>query len=85
VMDADGSNIRRLTDDSFPWNDDPAWSPDGKLIAFRSNHDDHVDIYIINADGSSIPQQLTFNSEFDQDRAPAWMPVNSIWQNEEGQ
>ncbi len=76
VMDADGSNARRLTDDSYPWNDDPAWSPDGSQIAFRSNRNDHVDIYIINADGSSIPQQLTHNSEIDQDRAPAWWPIN---------
>ena len=76
TLDADGSNARRLTDENYPWNDDPTWSSDGKLIAFRSNRNDQVDIYVIKVDGSLIPQQLTHNSEIDQDRAPAWRPAN---------
>ena len=82
LMDSEGGNARRLTDDSYPWNDDPAWSTDGKLIAFRSNRNDQVDIYIINVDESSIPQQLTLNSEIDQDRAPAWRPDRPILPDE---
>jgi Tol biopolymer transport system component len=52
VMNADGSNVRRLTSDSSI-DDDPAWSPDGTKIAFVSNRDrDNGDIYVMNADGS---------------------------------
>jgi TolB protein len=39
VMDADGSNVRRLTDNPAVdgW---PTWSPDGSTIAFSSTRDD---------------------------------------------
>ena len=45
-MNADGSNVRRLT--NHPALDCwPAWSPDGKRVAFVSNRDGGHDIYII--------------------------------------
>jgi TolB protein len=50
-MNADGSDVRRLTD--HPKMDCwPAWSPDGKRIAFTSNRDGNYEIYLMNADGS---------------------------------
>ena len=38
VMDADGSNPTRLTNDAKR-DEDPDWSPDGTQIAFRSFRD----------------------------------------------
>jgi Tol biopolymer transport system component len=47
TMDADGSNVIRLTNDGGRC---PAWSPDGSRIAF----DNDDDVYLMNADGSNV-------------------------------
>jgi len=67
VADADGSNQRRLTNnrqlDYFP-----AWSPDGRRIAFARL--EKKQIYVMDADGSN-EQQLTHQSNAEN---PAWSP-----------
>ena len=70
VRNADGSDIRRLTDDPA-LDGHPAWSPDGRRISFDSNRDDNFEIYAMNADGSSLTR-LTENSA--RDFGPAWSP-----------
>ncbi len=53
VMNADGSKQRNLTR-SRAYDGEPAWSPDGRSIAFRSTRDGNAEIYVVNADGSSL-------------------------------
>jgi Tol biopolymer transport system component len=53
---------------------EPAWSPDGARIAFRSDRDGDEEIYVMNADGSN-PVRLT--SQPGEDRNPAWSPDGS--------
>ncbi len=52
-MNADGSDNTQLT-----FNDDkdfsPSWSPDSKQIAFQSDRDGDMKIYVMNADGSNV-------------------------------
>ncbi len=59
VINADGTNPRRLTTD--PANDTwPVWSPDGKKILFDSRRDGDIELYVMNADGTNL-RQLTSN------------------------
>jgi TolB protein len=51
VMDAEGTNIRRVTSSGF--NTQPRWSPKGDTIAFTSRQGNH-DIWAIGPDGSSL-------------------------------
>lgn len=67
VMDADGSNKKKVTDlgaASFA----PFMHPDGKRIIFSSNHHDpqgrEFDLFIVNTDGTGL-KQITFTPDFD--------------------
>jgi Tol biopolymer transport system component len=72
VMNADGSEQRRLTDD--PGDDQfPTWSPDGSRIAFAGLRDveggvdtpeENYEIYVMGDDGSDVVQ-LTDNTTWD--------------------
>ena len=55
VMDADGTNVSRLTrtpEDVV--NGNPAWSPDGSRIAFDTNRDGNFDVYAMDSDGGGL-------------------------------
>src|SRR3989442_9007113 len=59
VMNADGSGITRLTNGATGADLGPAWSPDGRRIAFARFTTDSpssgtYDIYTMNADGSGV-------------------------------
>lgn len=69
LMNSDGTNAKNLTNhkasDVFP-----AWSPDGKQIAFTSNRDGDLNIYVMDADGRNLKQVTTGKVN----RAPTWSP-----------
>src|SRR5262245_23074348 len=54
IMDADGKNVRKLTDAPGCYNGGPFFSPDGKRVVFRSDRKkkDHLQLYVINSDGT---------------------------------
>ena len=73
VMDADGGNQQRLTDNrSNDW--DPSWSPDGKRITFMADRKGNLEkfnIYVMDADGGNL-QNLTNHRAWDG--SPSWSP-----------
>lgn len=80
VMDEDGKNVVQLTD--HPQVDStPAWSPDGRLIAFSSLRDEppnthgNSEIYIMDSDGGN-PTRLTQEPN-SIDTLPAWSPYGN--------
>ncbi len=71
VVNADGTDLRQLTDtpelDEFA----PAWSPDGTQIAFQANPDAQWDIYVMNANGTDRRRLTT---DVANDTSPDWTP-----------
>lgn len=59
VANPDGSEPRRLTVDEGI-ESSPAFSPDGKLIAFSAQYDGNTDVYIIPVEGG-VPKRLTWH------------------------
>jgi Tol biopolymer transport system component len=56
IANADGSGLRRLTDD--PYRDRfPRWSPDGTRLLFYSDRGGNYEVWTIDADGSGLKRQ----------------------------
>jgi Tol biopolymer transport system component len=64
-MDADGKNVRKLTNAPSCYNGGPFFSPDGKRVIFRSDRKekDRLQIYVINSD-STGEKALTTNDKW---------------------
>jgi TolB protein len=71
VMNADGTNTTRLTNNN-DFDRSPSWSPDGEKIAFTSDRDGNTEIYVMNADDGSGQTRLTYNPALDEQSS--WSP-----------
>lgn len=73
TMDADGSNQSSLAVDGWA----PTWSPDGSQISYASAEGvSSNEIWVVNADGSGSPLNVTNHPEWDAH--PAWSPLGDL-------
>jgi serine/threonine protein kinase/Tol biopolymer transport system component len=79
----DGSDQTRLTFSESGGNTNPAWSPDGKWLAFVSHQDGNSEIYVVPALGQGdlgsealdeAGNTLNLTNNPADDFAPAWSP-----------
>lgn len=66
-----GGKPRALTSDSF-YKQSPAWSPDGKSIAYASDRAGTADIYVMDIASGSSRRITTFNDS--AELRPVWSP-----------
>jgi Tol biopolymer transport system component len=74
ALNLDTDQITNLTPDSASVQievREPSWSPDGNSIVYSSNTSGSMNLWIVNADGSSR-QQITDSDYYSTD--PAWSP-----------
>jgi Tol biopolymer transport system component len=71
VIENQGDGSRQQLTPSDSGNAFPAWSPDGRQIAYSSDMDGNWEIYTVNADGSDLRRQ-TFDDAADIE--PMWSP-----------
>jgi TolB protein len=69
LINPDGSGLQQLT--TLGSNEDPAWSPDGRHIAFTSTRMGRRDIYVMHADGME-QTRLTYSGQ--DNYLPDWSP-----------
>lgn len=70
IVSRDGGDASRLTT-GVGIETDPAFSPDGKTVAFTGEYDGNTDIYVVPASGG-VPRRLTFHPGVDE--VVGWTP-----------
>jgi TolB protein len=89
VMNADGSDVRNLTNDPKRFDSHPVWSPDGRRIAFSTafstppKNEQHREIWVMDANGKNVKSLTAGANRFDA--LPYWLPGNQIGFFSDGQ
>lgn len=74
VMRDDASGLRRLTSGAAV-DEDPAWAPDGTILAFTSDRSGNGDVWTIGRDGTGLTDLTASSRRLDME--PSWSPDGS--------
>ena len=76
IQTLDGEVSYALTNDARDTG--PVWSPDGKKVAFVRRQHDHLEVYVVDADGRNLTRLTTTPERPDgtpgNSAGPAWSP-----------
>ena len=71
IIDTNGQHLQNLTNSPDISELSPAWSPDGRYLAYHAYHNRNADIYVLDL-ATQVRRRLT--DHLSEDRAPAWSP-----------
>jgi len=76
TVPAEKGDVRNLTQSPASRERDPAWSPDGKWIAYLSDRSGEYQVHVIGSDGKTPDRQVTRTSGADNTfrYGPRWSP-----------
>ncbi len=74
TVPAEKGDVRNLTNSSSSAEREPAWSPDGKWIAYFSDASGEYQLYIRDQDGLSAPKVIALGPDPTYYYAPRWSP-----------
>jgi TolB protein len=70
-MDAEGSNVSRVSFGGSTYLDSPAWSPAGDKIVFVARVESLFDLYLLNRRTNQIAKLTESNA---RNESPSWSP-----------
>lgn len=73
IYDSKNGDTNQITKDPYP-HTDPAWSHDGKLLAFVANIEGNIDIYILDLE---TKKQTRITNHPAKDTQPTWSPYDN--------
>ena len=74
TVPAEKGDVRNLTNTTGVMERDPAWSPDGRSIAFFSDASGDYTLHVVSQDGTGAPRSITLGDAPSFYYAPAWSP-----------
>lgn len=71
---AEKGDVRNLTNTPGVMDRDPAWSPDGKLVAYFSDESGEYQLFLKNPDGMGEPRKISLGTPPSFYYSPTWSP-----------
>ena len=74
TVPAEKGDVRNLTNSSSSAERDPAWSPDGKRVAYFSDASGEYKLYLRDQDGLTAPKVIDLGADATYYYSPKWSP-----------